>query len=128
MRVVKRLLGPVILTAAVAMLTFSSPAMAKPKACEGISKKCGDAYDKTIGGSPYSCVKCKQALCKNGGKGGLAGTKTTTTCTPKKSSTLEPPTGVRPGLKMAPVRGISTPPPRTNPLNKKPMEMQNKLK
>ncbi len=126
MRVVKRLHGTVILTAAVALLAFSSPAMAEAKACEGISKKCGDAYDKTIGGSPYSCVKCKQALCKNGGKGGLAGTEITKTCTPKKSSTLEPPAGVRSGLKMAPVRGISTPPPGKIPMKKKPMKMQNK--
>jgi hypothetical protein len=40
-------------------------------------------YDKTIGGTVYSCYDCKQALCKDGGTGGLAGTKTSSVCTEK---------------------------------------------
>jgi len=56
-----------------------------PVACEGISQKCTKdiLFDKTIGGTVYSCYECKQALCKDGGTGGLAGTKTSSVCTEK---------------------------------------------
>lgn len=66
----------------------STAAMAKPEACTGISKKCTKdvLYDKDIGGTTYSCYDCKQALCKDGGDGGLAGTKTTSVCTEKSTS------------------------------------------
>ncbi len=37
------------------VMSISSVAMAEPKACPGVSEKCGKAYDKTIGGKPYSC-------------------------------------------------------------------------
>lgn len=64
---------------------------AKNQACTGISQKCTkDAlYDKTIGGKVYSCYDCKQALCKDGGNGGLAGTKTSSVCT-EKATTFQP--------------------------------------
>lgn len=60
-------------------------------ACAGISEKCtkDKPYDKTIGGKAYSCYDCKQALCKDGGNGGLAGTKTSSVCT-EKATTIEP--------------------------------------
>lgn len=121
MRIVKRLPVSVILTAIVAMLVFSPFAFSKPKACEGISKKCGDAYDKTIKGGLYSCVKCSQALCKNGGKGGLAGTETKTTCTSKKPSTFETPARVKPELKMAPIKGTSKPQTMRMPMDNQPL-------
>lgn len=68
-----------------AALLLSTEALAKPEACTGVSQKCTKdvLYDKTIGGSVYSCYDCKQALCKDGGTGGLAGTKTSSVCTEK---------------------------------------------
>ncbi len=73
------------------LFTFSVIASAKPEACKGVSEKCtkDTLYDKTIGGSVYSCYDCKQALCKDGGEGGLAGTKTSSVCT-EKASTFTP--------------------------------------
>jgi hypothetical protein len=64
---------------------FSTDTAAKAEACAGISEKCTKdvLYDKTIGGTVYSCYDCKQALCKDGGTGGLAGTKTSSVCTEK---------------------------------------------
>jgi hypothetical protein len=72
-------------------ITLSSPALAKAVACTGISKKCtkNQTYDKTISNKVYSCYDCKQALCKDGGSGGLAGTKTTSVCT-EKATTFQP--------------------------------------
>jgi hypothetical protein len=60
-------------------------------ACDGISEKCTEdkPYPKKIGGKAHSCYDCKQAMCKDGGKGGLAGTKTESYCTPK-ATTYEP--------------------------------------
>jgi hypothetical protein len=64
---------------------LSTEALAKPEACTGVSQKCTKdvLYDKSIGGTIYSCYDCKQALCKDGGTGGLAGTKTSSVCTEK---------------------------------------------
>lgn len=74
-------------TALVVLMSMasSSPALAASKACNGISKKCtaDKPYDKTIDGTAYSCYDCKQALCKNGGSGGLSGTSTSSVCTEK---------------------------------------------
>lgn len=67
---------------------FSTELLAKPEACAGISEKCTTdvLYDKSIGGTVYSCYDCKQALCKDGGSGGLAGTSTSSVCTEKATS------------------------------------------
>ena len=47
-------------------------------------------YDKTIGGTVYSCYDCKQALCNEGTNGEvLAGTKTESVCT-EKATTFTP--------------------------------------
>ena len=75
-------------TVLLALCVFSTAAIAAPEACTGISKKCTKdvLYDKDIGGTTYSCYDCKQALCKEGGDGGLAGTKTTSVCTEKSTS------------------------------------------
>jgi hypothetical protein len=56
-----------------------------------VTQKCTEdtLYDKTIGGTVYSCYDCKQALCKDGGEGGLAGTKTSSVCT-EKATTFTP--------------------------------------
>lgn len=60
-------------------------------ACDGVSKKKkGGSYDKTIDGKAYSCQKYTQTLCKNGGSGAIAGTSTTTECTEKTSSKVNP--------------------------------------
>jgi len=70
---------------------LSNAVRAVPAACAGVSQKCtkDTTYDKTIGGTIYSCYDCKQALCKDGGTGGLAGTKTTSVCT-EKATTFTP--------------------------------------
>ena len=70
------------------LCVYSTAATAKPEACTGISKKCTKdvLYDKDIGGTTYSCYDCKQAVCKDGGDGGLAGTETTSVCTEKSTS------------------------------------------
>lgn len=70
---------------------WSLPALSKDEACAGISEKCtaGVRYDKTINGTIYSCYDCKQALCKDGGNGGLSGTKTSSVCT-SKATTFQP--------------------------------------
>lgn len=85
-----------IITIYIAMNGFCSAApktseQSANSACAGISEKCtkDKPYDKTISGTSYSCYDCKQALCKDGGKGGLAGTKTSSVCT-EKASTFEP--------------------------------------
>lgn len=72
-------------------LILSSPISAKPEACKGVSEKCtkDKLYDKTIGGTIYSCYNCKQALCKDGGNGGLAGSSTKSVCT-EKATTFQP--------------------------------------
>lgn len=79
------------IAAVISSVAFSNAAMAAPAACVGVSQKCtkDKTYDKTIGGAIYSCYDCKQALCKGGGKGGLAGTKTTSVCT-EKATTFTP--------------------------------------
>lgn len=70
---------------------WPASAWSKDEACAGISDKCTTevTYDKTIEGTVYSCYDCKQALCKDGGKGGLSGTKTSSVCTPK-ATTFQP--------------------------------------
>lgn len=80
-----------IVLSLISSIAFSNVASAKPEACEGVSQKCtkDTLYDKTIGGTIYSCYDCKQALCKDGGKGGLAGTETTSVCT-EKATTFTP--------------------------------------
>ena len=66
-------------------------AIAADEACAGITQKCtvDKPYDKTIGGTVYSCYDCKQALCKDGGNGGLSGTATSSVCT-EKATTFTP--------------------------------------
>lgn len=120
MRFVRRFFEPIILLGTVALLTSSPIAMAKPKACPGISPKCDAAYDKKIEGKLYSCQKCKQALCENGR---LVGNKTTTTCTEKSKSTG----GTNSGLAMPPVKGIFTPRTQTFPQIKKSSEIPQKI-
>jgi hypothetical protein len=68
-----------------AAISIPGMALAADDACAGISQKCttDTTYDKTIGGTVYSCYDCKQALCKDGGNGGLSGTKTSSVCTEK---------------------------------------------
>lgn len=85
MRTLRRLLGPAIFLGAVALFVSASVVMGEPKACPGVSKKCGKAYDKKIGGKLYSCQKCTQALCK-AGTNKLAGSKTTEKCISKGAS------------------------------------------
>lgn len=65
--------------------------MSADNACAGVTQKCTKdiTYDKTIGSSTYSCYDCKQALCKDGGNGGLSGTETTSVCT-EKATTFRP--------------------------------------
>ncbi len=78
-------LAAVTILAFAASALLSTEAWAKPEACAGVSQKCTKdvLFDKTIGGTVYSCYECKQALCKDGGSGGLAGTKTSSVCTEK---------------------------------------------
>lgn len=66
-------------------------AIAADEACTGVTKKCTPEkpYDKTINGAAYSCYDCKQALCKDGGNGGLSGTATSSVCT-EKATTFQP--------------------------------------
>ena len=74
----------------VTLFVFPTTAIAKAKACTGIPKKCTKdvLYDKTIGGTVYSCYDCKQALCNEGTNGEvLAGTKTESVLA---ASTLKP--------------------------------------
>nr|MDQ3038857.1 hypothetical protein [Pseudomonadota bacterium] len=73
------------------VILLSAPASAADDACAGVSEKCTAdvTYDKTIGGTIYSCYDCKQALCKDGGNGGLSGTKTSSVCT-EKATTFQP--------------------------------------
>jgi hypothetical protein len=76
----------------VALFVCPTTAIAKAKACTGIPKKCTKdvLYDKTIGGTVYSCYDCKQALCNEGTNGEvLAGTKTESVCT-EKATTFTP--------------------------------------
>lgn len=63
-------------------------ATAADEACTGITQKCtkDKTYDKTINGSIYSCYDCTQALCKDGGNGGLSGTATSSVCTEKATT------------------------------------------
>jgi len=72
-------------------ITLPHTGSAKNEACTGISQKCtkDTLYDKTIDGRVFSCYDCKQALCKDGGNGGLAGTKTSSVCT-EKATTFQP--------------------------------------
>lgn len=72
-------------------ITLPHSSSAKNEACTGISLKCtkDTLYDKTISDRIYSCYDCKQALCKDGGNGGLAGTKTSSVCT-EKATTFQP--------------------------------------
>lgn len=81
---------PIALLLAVAF-SASHAVAAADEACAGISQKCtaDKPYDKTIGGTVYSCYDCKQALCKDGGSGGLSGTKTSSVCT-EKATTFQP--------------------------------------
>lgn len=75
------------------MFPMLSPAqnITADDACAGVSEKCTAdvTYDKTINGTIYSCYDCKQALCKDGGNGGLSGTKTSSVCT-EKATTFQP--------------------------------------
>lgn len=89
--VIKSRSGPSLASVLLVAIMFSAPASAKDDACAGISEKCTTdvTYDKTIGGTNYSCYDCKQALCKDGGNGGLSGTKTSSVCT-EKATTLQP--------------------------------------
>lgn len=66
-------------------------ATAADEACAGVSQKCtkDQTYDKTIDGTVYSCYECKQALCKDGGNGGISGTATSSVCT-AKATTFRP--------------------------------------
>jgi hypothetical protein len=79
------------LLALMTAIAFSGAVSAKPEACTGVTEKCtkDTLYDKTIGGTIYSCYDCSQALCKDGGTGGLAGTKTSSVCT-EKATTFTP--------------------------------------
>lgn len=83
--------GSLFLSVAALTILWSAPAWAKDEACAGISEKCTAdvTYDKTINGTIYSCYDCKQALCKDGGNGGLSGTKTSSVCT-EKATTFQP--------------------------------------
>jgi hypothetical protein len=83
--------GALVFAVAAIATLWSVPASAKDAACAGISEKCTTdvTYDKTIGGTVYSCYDCKQALCKDGGNGGLSGTKTSSVCT-SKATTFQP--------------------------------------
>ncbi len=71
-----------------ASLLLSPEVLAKDEACTGVAKTCtkDKLYDKEIGGSTYSCYDCKQVLCRDGGDGPIAGTKTTSVCTEKSTS------------------------------------------
>lgn len=66
-------------------------AMATDKASAGVTQECtkDKTYDKTIGGLIYSCYDSKQALCKDGGNGGISGTATSSVCT-EKDTTFRP--------------------------------------
>lgn len=83
--------GSLFLSIAALAILLWAPAWAKDEACAGISEKCTAdvTYDKTIDGTVYSCYDCKQALCKDGGNGGLSGTKTSSVCT-EKATTFQP--------------------------------------
>lgn len=73
------------------LVTVPIMASAADEACAGVTQKCtkDKTYDKTINGSVYSCYDCKQALCKDGGNGGISGTATSSVCT-EKATTFQP--------------------------------------
>ncbi len=107
---------PRLLITFVALVAFagtialtSTVVMAEPNACPGVSKKCGKAYDKKIGGKLYSCQKCTQALCK-AGTNNLAGSKTTTTCTSKAASKTGFETDELPKVKQQPMMPMQVKP------------------
>lgn len=80
--------GLLTLLALIIFVAFSNAVSAIPAACEGVTEKCTQdkPYDKSIGVTIYSCYDCKQATCKDRGKGGLAGTNTTSVCTAKATT------------------------------------------
>lgn len=73
------------------LVTVPIMARAADEACAGVTQKCtkDKTYDKPINGSVYSCYDCKQALCKDGGNGGISGTTTSSVCT-EKATTFRP--------------------------------------
>lgn len=74
--------------ALVALACGPAVVMATDEACAGVTRKCtrDQTYEKTIDGSTYSCYDCRQALCKDGGNGGISGTATSSVCTVKNTT------------------------------------------